>query len=154
MGRVFEAAFDEPYGEPAVRSLLAAPAAWSLVAEPEEDGGGPGLAGFVIATTAADEAEVLTLAVAPRWRRRGVARALVESALAEAAARGGAVMFLEVGEDNRAARALYARLGFEAVARRAGYYRRADRRPVDAVVMRRRIDPARAAFGPFDGGAG
>lgn len=92
--------------------------------------------GYVVAHSAADEGEVLNLGVAPRQRRRGVGRALVERVLALLAERGVRVVYLEVRESNTVARRLYQSLGFGEVARRARYYRR----PVeDAVVLRAAI---------------
>lgn len=101
-----------------------------LVAETED---GTGVAGYVIALDAADEGEILNLAVAPDGRRRGLGRALVEEVLAELSERGARNIYLEVRESNAAARALYAAHGFREVGRRPGYYRR----PVeDAIVLR------------------
>jgi ribosomal-protein-alanine N-acetyltransferase len=57
----------------------------------------------------------------------------------EAARRGCASLVLEVAEDNSVAGALYAGLGFAAVGRRSGYYRRADGRAADAMILRWRI---------------
>jgi ribosomal-protein-alanine N-acetyltransferase len=90
------------------------------------------VAGYVVAHCAADEGEILNLGVARAHRRRGVGRALVERVLAQLAARGVRVVYLEVRESNAGARRLYEALGFGEVARRARYYRR----PVeDAVVL-------------------
>ncbi len=90
--------------------------------------------GFVLARAAGGEAEVLTLAIAPAARRRGLGRALVARALALAIAPGGAdAAFLEVAEDNAAALALYRGCGFREVGRRPRYY--AD--GTAALVMRR-----------------
>ena len=61
--------------------------------------------GMVLARVAADEAEILTLAVAPGARRGGVARRLMQAAMAEGARRHAASMVLEVGVANAAARA-------------------------------------------------
>jgi [ribosomal protein S18]-alanine N-acetyltransferase len=66
-------------------------------------------------------------------RRRGLGALLMAGALAQAVAGGAAAMLLEVAADNDAARALYARLGFEEVGRRRRYY--ADGR--DALVLKR-----------------
>lgn len=104
----------ERWGEVAIRQTLALPGAWGLVA-------GDGDA-FLLARVAAEEAEVLTVAARPAARRRGLARALVERACAQALALGAAEMFLEVAEDNAAARGLYAALGFGALGRRRNYY--------------------------------
>lgn len=95
-----------------------------------------GVAGYVVARDAADEGEILNLAVAPAWHRRGVGRALVARVLAALAGRGVTQVFLEVRASNVAARALYEGVGFREVSRRARYYRR----PVeDAVVLRAAI---------------
>jgi ribosomal-protein-alanine acetyltransferase len=73
--------------------------------------------------TVAEEVEVLTLGVAPLWRRRGVGRSLMDAALSEAGQAGARQVFLEVRESNRGARAFYAALGFFESGRRRAYYR-------------------------------
>jgi ribosomal-protein-alanine N-acetyltransferase len=92
--------------------------------------------GFILTRLAADEAEILTLAVCPLGRRRGVGRRLVDTASAALAAEGATRLFLEVAEDNAAARALYAKAGFAEVGRRPGYYGRPSG-TVDALVLAR-----------------
>jgi ribosomal-protein-alanine N-acetyltransferase len=79
--------------------------------------------GFLLGRVAADEAEMLTLAVQPALRRRGMGRRLVEGFEEAARMRGGRVGFLEVADDNDAARTLYAALGWREAGRRPGYYR-------------------------------
>ena len=91
--------------------------------------------GFILIRVVADEAEILTLAVRPAARREGLGARLVEAAVVRAAARGAERMFLEVAEDNVAARALYARTGFVEAGRRRGYYARADGSREDALVL-------------------
>jgi ribosomal-protein-alanine N-acetyltransferase len=78
--------------------------------------------GMVLLRVAADEAEILTLAVAPAARRQGVARALMQAACGHASGAGATRVFLEVAATNTAAAALYATLGFQPVGRRPGYY--------------------------------
>ncbi|MDX2234605.1 MAG: GNAT family N-acetyltransferase [Hyphomonadaceae bacterium] len=78
--------------------------------------------GFILVHAAADEAEILTLAVAEPARRRGLARALVSRAEAEMRDSGARTFFLEVSAANAAARALYATAGFMETGRRARYY--------------------------------
>jgi ribosomal-protein-alanine N-acetyltransferase len=78
--------------------------------------------GMIMARVAADEAEILTLAVIPQARRSGIARALLDRALAEATRRGAARIFLEVAANNSAARALYAACGFTQAGARPRYY--------------------------------
>ena len=129
LGRLHAAAFDRPWPAAEIEALARSPGVCVLAAE---DAQGQAL-GFVMARRVADEAEILTLAVAPAARRRGVARALVEAA----AGLGANRLFLEVAADNAAARALYAVAGFAEVGRRRGYYPRADGPAADALVLRR-----------------
>jgi ribosomal-protein-alanine N-acetyltransferase len=88
-------------------------------------------AGLVLARLAADQAEILTLAVAPPARRRGVGTELLRKAAGEAAAR------------NAAARALYERTGFRPAGRRRSYYADGS----DALVLALPLSPAAAASG-------
>jgi len=75
-----------------------------------------------ITRTAAVEAEILTLAVAPAARGKGLGRALLQAAINRAQLKGAETMFLEVGADNPQALALYAGLGFAKVGTRKAYY--------------------------------
>ena len=94
---------------------------------------GPDVAGYVVALDAADEGEILNLAVAPGRQRHGLGRALVLDILDRLGSRGVRYVYLEVRESNGPARALYAAHGFKEVGRRERYYRR----PVeDAIVLR------------------
>lgn len=95
--------------------------------------------GFSLARCAADEAELLLVAVDPAWRRRGVAAALVTRVLDGARAGGARAIFLEVRDANHGAGALYRAQGFQAVGRRKGYYAGADQRRHDAITMRRTL---------------
>ena len=95
------------------------------------------LKGLIIARVAADEAEVLTLAVTPAARRSGVAAALLGAAARQVTAMGARALFLEVSVSNDAARALYKRAGFVEKGRRAQYY--SDRS--DALVLRLNLGP-------------
>ncbi len=89
--------------------------------------------GFILARVAADEAEILTIAVSPELRGQGLGGALLEAAMAEAARRGAAAMFLEVSADNHGAQRLYERHGFGQVGLRQRYYADGS----DARVMQR-----------------
>lgn len=94
------------------------------------------LAGFLLAGTVADEMEVLNLAVAPDYRRRGIGRNLLTHVLAQGQAEGISQCWLEVRASNRAARYFYRALGFIESGRRPRYYRN----PVeDAVVCVRQL---------------
>jgi ribosomal-protein-alanine acetyltransferase len=99
----------------------------------EGDSGGGAILGYVVALDAADEGEILNLAVASAGRRAGLGRALVEQILDVLTARGVRQVYLEVRDSNAPARALYAAQGFKEAGRRKQYYRR----PVeDAIVLR------------------
>ncbi|SKA10766.1 ribosomal-protein-alanine N-acetyltransferase [Enhydrobacter aerosaccus] len=92
--------------------------------------------GFALCRVAADEAELLTLAVSQSCRRQGAGRALLKAVIDLVRARGANHLFLEVGADNPKAQALYQQAGFAAVGRRPGYYPRTKGPPADAIVMR------------------
>lgn len=95
------------------------------------------LVGFIMSRQAADEAEILSIAVARRWRGRGLARQLLMLQLRRLAALGVRTVFLEVDENNRPALRLYQRAGFREVARRPNYYPSAAGMPAAALVLRR-----------------
>jgi len=97
------------------------------------------LRGFILSRLAADEAEILTIAVDAAFQGAGVGRALLSENLRQAANAGARAMFLEVAGDNAPALALYHRFGFVKVGERAGYYRRADETRAAAVVMRKAL---------------
>ena len=98
---------------------------------------GKGLDGFVLSRLAADEAEILTIAVDPAQRGAGLGRKLLSHHLARLAARGVKALFLEVEDSNTAAKALYARADFVEVGRRPAYYAKADGSRAEAVVLKR-----------------
>lgn len=98
--------------------------------------------GFVLMRAVADEAEILTLAVRPSARRAGLGGRLVGEGVLAAAAHGATRVFLEVAEDNAAARALYAKAGFVEAGRRPGYYAAADGGRRDALLLALDLAPA------------
>jgi ribosomal-protein-alanine N-acetyltransferase len=81
-----------------------------------------GLLAYVVVRAVADVADLQRIATAPSARGGGLARGLLDAALAAARARGCVRMLLEVEATNTAARRLYVRAGFEAISRRRGYY--------------------------------
>ena len=91
--------------------------------------------GLALGRVAADEAELLTLAVAPEARRQGLGRHWLSAFEAGALDRGAVHAFLEVAEDNAPAQALYAAHGWTEVGRRRGYYAAAGGRSTDALVL-------------------
>jgi ribosomal-protein-alanine N-acetyltransferase len=93
--------------------------------------------GFSVSRMAADEAEILSIAVAESHRGRGLSSKLLLTHLGHLAGRGVRTVFLEVEENNRPARRLYERAGFTVAGRREGYYRQGGREPLNALLMRR-----------------
>lgn len=127
-------AVDAPWSAAAMREVLAMPGAFGLAV-----GKGETLAGFILCRVAADEAEVLALAVDPARRREGFAGALLAASMEVAKSRGALAMFLEVAADNAAAMALYAGAGFAQVGERAAYYARPGA-SANALVLRRHLN--------------
>jgi [ribosomal protein S18]-alanine N-acetyltransferase len=95
------------------------------------------LIGFAISRVAADEAEILSIAIAPGHRGRGLSRQLLLTHLGHLTGRGVRTVFLEVEENNLPARRLYVRAGFAIAGRRERYYREAGGEQLNALVMRR-----------------
>jgi ribosomal-protein-alanine N-acetyltransferase len=93
--------------------------------------------GFVVSRIAADEAEILSVAIASNQRGQGYSRDLLRTHLGHLAGHGLKKVFLEVEENNRPARALYERAGFRVVGRRDRYYKNASGEQLNAVVMQR-----------------
>ena len=93
------------------------------------------LQGFCLSRIVLDEAEILTIAVAPALRGRGHSRSLLRNHLDALIARRVARLHLEVDENNRPALALYRRYGFVETGRRTGYYQQADGSRATALTM-------------------
>jgi ribosomal-protein-alanine N-acetyltransferase len=93
--------------------------------------------GFAASRMAADEAEILTVAVAASHRGRGLSRNLLLTHLGHLAGRGVRTVFLEVEEHNQPARRLYEGAGFGIVGRRERYYRQPGGQHLNALLMRR-----------------
>ena len=134
LARVHAAAFAAAWSADDILRFAEDPGGFALIADEAGEA-----AAFILCRVMAGEAEVLTLAVRPTFRRRGIALALLEAALG-LAARTAQAMLLEVAADNPGALALYARAGFRTVGQRAGYYARAGAAAVDAIVMRRALN--------------
>ena len=120
-------AFAAPWDAAAFADLLAQPGVFAVV---ETDG-------FILIRLVLDEAEILTLAVRPAARRAGLGGRLVGQGAVQAVQGGANRLFLEVAEDNAAARALYARCGFSEVGRRRGYYPSSGGGRIDALMLAR-----------------
>ncbi len=108
--------FAEAWDAAALADLLAMPWTFGFLAGDDVP------VGFVLARVAADEAEILTIAVLPEARRTGQASRLLDAAAALARQLGATALFLEVAVDNPAALGLYESRHFQIVGRRSHYY--------------------------------
>jgi ribosomal-protein-alanine N-acetyltransferase len=95
------------------------------------------LVGFAVSRMAADEAEILSIAVAAGYRGRGLSRNLLLTHLGHLAGHGVRKIFLEVEENNQPARRLYERAGFSVAGRRERYYQQPGGEQLNALLMRR-----------------
>ncbi len=121
LGAVMEierASFSTPWSETSFRNLLAREDADLWVAIVDD-----AVRAYAVVWYVDREAELGNLAVARRWRRRGLGRWLLDWALTAARRRGAARIFLEVRESNRGAQRLYRERGFERIGVRRRYYR-------------------------------
>ncbi|MGC8536307.1 MAG: GNAT family N-acetyltransferase [Rhizomicrobium sp.] len=122
--------FDEQWTALALGQLLASAGTYALLAD---DAGG--VRGFILVRVAADEAEILTFAVHPLWRRQGLGRDLLCAAARLATLQGGQTLILEVAAVNFAARQLYDRFGFRQAGLRRSYYEPGEKG--DAFILKR-----------------
>ena len=123
--------FQRGWGEDEIHRLLIEK---NVVAHRATTGaGGRKVIGFILSRLAAGEAEILSIAIAPAWRGRKLARPLLDLHLRRLAGLGTRAVFLEVGEHNAPATRLYRRSGFREVGKRQGYYEG----KATALVMRR-----------------
>ena len=145
--QVMETAFDPLYREAwnrrQVSDALVMPSTHALVVDAggqliggSAGGGDP--AGFVLSRHAADEEELLLIAVAPEYRGRGLGLVLIDRLFAAATARGVARVFLEMRRGNPAIH-LYHKVGFEPIGERPNYYKTLDGTRIDAITFARSI---------------
>ena len=109
--------FSDPWSEKSIASELENPLSLWLVAE--ENGQ---VFGYVGSQTVLDESDMMNVAVDSGHRRQGIARALIETLIAELAKMGSRCLRLEVRVSNESARALYERMGFQQLGLRKNYY--------------------------------
>ncbi|MEP5938582.1 MAG: GNAT family N-acetyltransferase [Erythrobacter sp.] len=138
---VMQPAFDPMWGEAwnrrQVEDALTFPTIQCIVmdrtgAGPEETG--EPAAGFVLTRFVAGEEELLLIAVAPQFRRRGLGRKLIDQMVLNARHRGAEQIFLEMRRDNPA-ETLYRQVGFEPIGKRPDYYLSADGSRIDAITF-------------------
>lgn len=139
MAAIYAESFDELQPRLAVEQYLRPKGTWALVALMTTEQGET-FAGYILMRNAADEAEVFSIGVAPRFRQCGVGLALLQAMDGVARIRGARTAYLEVGIDNKAARALYSKAGYEIIGQRPDYYRNPGGDRVTALVLRRTLE--------------
>jgi ribosomal-protein-alanine N-acetyltransferase len=139
LSALYETAFAEAWAPDQLAQLLAGPGVVALIAL--DEAAEP--AGYALGRVAADEAELLSIALLPGRRRQGVGRLLLDALIERCMAAGAATLFLEVATDNAAALALYRGAGFREAGIRRGYYK-VGGATVDAIVMKRDLLPTAA----------
>jgi len=126
------ASYSMPWTDTTFRGLIERSDADVLAAEANGR-----VVGYAAWWVVVDQAELGNIAVAPKWRGRGVGTRLLEAVIEQARARGARELFLEVRVSNQVAQRLYQRHGFREVGRRRNYYTA----PIeDALVMCRLLD--------------
>lgn len=129
VGRIEQQSYDYPWSTGIFRDCLLAGYLCLVI----EQGGE--LRGYGILSVAAGEAHVLNVCVAPAFRRRGSGLVLLQHLITEARKARVKRMFLEVRPSNLAAINMYKGIGFATIGRRRDYYRAADNRREDALVL-------------------
>jgi len=117
--------FPEPWSETAFQETLAYVDGGGIVAELDTQSGTQatgGIVGYACYYSAAGETHLTNIAVAKSYRRKGVAKRLLETIFAEARLAESEAVFLEVRESNHEAQQLYAGFGFTELYRRKRYY--------------------------------
>lgn len=130
MARIHAANFERGWSAEAIRELIEESGAEAFISETTSS-----KTGFVLIRCAADECEILTIAVEATHKRMGIGSQLLMHVAEYAARVGMRTIFLEVAEDNLAAIGLYNAAGYAEKARRKAYYRRWHGRRIDALVM-------------------
>jgi ribosomal-protein-alanine N-acetyltransferase len=143
LARLHAACFAKSWDKEAMATFIAGPGTLCLVGFAEDDERRP--VGLLIVRRAADEAELLTIGVVPSYRRRGIAKALLERAMKALREAGVTHLFLEVDKGNMAALSLYRTLGAGPVGQRPGYYENG----ADAAIFSLALSESRSDDGPI-----
>lgn len=139
LSEIHSAAFRRGWSEAEFEAFLAQPRVHALISHYRGPLGRQIAAGFILYRLTVDEAEVLSVAVRPGCRRRGIGRTLLEEALRRLYREGARNIHLEVEDENEAAIGLYRRMEFRESGKRPGYYVQGRQRPASALVMLRQL---------------
>lgn len=134
IARIHSASFERGWKTQEIRELMEKPGSKAFVYD--IDGS---RAGFVLVRLAADECEIIAIAVDEQHKRKGIARKLLDFLPDYLKREGVKTIFLEVAEDNFSAMALYEAAGYAEHGRRKGYYRRWHGRRIDALMLQHKL---------------
>jgi ribosomal-protein-alanine N-acetyltransferase len=124
LAKIHAQAFDNPWSEASFLSLLKLPTTT----------GWANKYGFLLVSDLGETIEILTLAILPQHRRKGIASSLIDEMCAWALEQKKKAIFLEVAQDNLVAKKLYQKKGFKPTGKRPAYYKKGHLR-VDAICM-------------------
>lgn len=102
----------------------------SLIGRPDQ------ILGFCLCRLIIDEAEIITIAVHPHFRRQGIGTLLIDSTLRHLHHERAIKLFLEVEETNLSALNLYQRFAFQKISKRLAYYQTKNSSG-DAIIMQK-----------------
>ena len=139
LSEIHSAAFRRGWSGAEFEAMLVQPGVHALIGRSRGPFGAPAPVGFVLYRQVRDEAEILSIAVVPAARRRGVAQLLLDQALRHLYREGVRDVHLEVEEGNTAAINLYRGMEFRERGKRPGYYAQGRARPAGALVMVRQL---------------
>ena len=142
LSEIHAATFRRGWSGAEFEALLLQPGVHALIAQFRKTFGATAPAGFILYRIVADEAEILSVAVVQGYRRRGIARQLLEEALRHLYREGVRSIHLEVEDSNLAAVSLYRAMEFRESGKRPGYYAQARETPGGALVMVRQLRQA------------
>lgn len=140
MEQAFDPHFREAWTRRQVEDSLVMPSTYMLLANASGDDCAQeeSASGFVLARQAADEIELLLIAVLPQCRGRGVGKKLLERFIESAVERKAAKVFLEMRANNPAEQ-FYRNAGFERIGTRPDYYRTVLGTPIDALTFAKNL---------------
>ncbi|MBD8878634.1 GNAT family N-acetyltransferase [Roseibium polysiphoniae] len=137
LAEIHSASFGHGWGEEELARLLGQSGVFALVIRRANPFGTRKPMGFILIRSVAGEAEILTIAVDPKCRGRGLAGSLLHQAMFRLYGDRCECLFLEVDAANEAALRLYKGRGFRKVGERKGYYRSGDG---DGTALVMRVD--------------
>ncbi len=129
MAAAFDPRFGEAWTEAQCCGAMSIPGTSLILAETDE-----GLVGFALVRTIIDTSELFLIAVEPEKQGQSIGAALFAAVQQQAADLGSRSILVEVREDNPALQ-FYQSLGFVAVGKRSGYYKRKDDGPRGAITL-------------------